>query len=405
MIKKFLPSILLFSISLLFCGSLVFAQEKKRGNPYAEGENIYKHYTGSIGTRKVVLDLVWGYQGGSNFGGSYYFFSDSPQVYHMSILEPPTFEHTEKLHGLVEEEENPWNYEDKSFDDADITWDFHIDGNTLTGVYRKKSTGEEHAMYLVETYGKSVAFDMVIGSDRVIVPNPSGSAVAAQIFTLGISPSPATTNITEMDFVNKELLKFTQVENIQSEYIADYYKAMRVNFIKGSKIYLTQLFASGNAFNTESDEYKSHLSRSLLVRPVYNDTGFLVIKKYYADGDKNTQDYLNLDLSRSKRLYLQDILKINDRWLSAMIEASFRAKYNMGNTAKLNQWLTIDRLPVSQKFSLSPRGIIFYYDKKSLIKDKSLVFYEPDFSIFVSYDQLRSMMKKDFAARIWSKSI
>ncbi|MCC7029183.1 MAG: hypothetical protein IT257_02680 [Chitinophagaceae bacterium] len=403
MIKKFLPAIVLVSLSLFLCNSLVFAQEKKRGNPYAEGENIYKHYAGSIGGRKVVLDLVWGFQGGSNFGGSYYYFTDSPQVNHMSILEPPTFEHTEKLRGIVEPEENPWNYEDLSFDDADVTWDFHIDGNILTGVYRKKSTGEEHALYLVETYGKSIAFDMVIGSDRVMIPSSSGGGAAAEIFTLGISPSPLTTNITEMDFVNKELLKFTQIENIQSEYIADYYKAMRVNFIKGSKIYFTQLFASGNAVNTESAEYKSHLTRRLLVRPVYNDTGFLVVKKYFFDGEKNTEQYLNLDLKRSKRLVLADILKINERWLSAMIEAAFRSKYNMGNTAKLNQWLTVDRLPVSQKYSLSPRGIIFYYDKKSLIKDKSLTFYEADFAVFISYEQLRSMMKRDFAARIWSK--
>ncbi len=388
--------------ALIICETHLFAQEKKRGNPYAEGENIYKHYTGTIGKRKVVLDLVWGYQGGSNFGGSYYYFTDSPHVYRMAILEPPTFEHTERLHAVVDDEENPWQPSNKSFNDADITWDFFIQDSTLTGVYKSKASGEEQTMYLVETRGQSLAFDIVIGSDRAIIPSPDGAGIRADIFTLGITPSRQYTNITEMDFVNRELLNFSRVENIQSEYIADYYKAMRVNFIKAAKIYFTRLFESGKPVNPEDAAYKSHTSRSLIMRPIYNDTGFLVIRKYYTDGGNRSEDFLNLDVKSAKRLALKDILKINPRVLSWMLETAFRRKYGLGNEAKLNQWLTVERLPVPEKFSLSPGGLTFYFDKKALIKDKNLSGWDPFFSVYLSYDQLRGMIRRDFAEkRLW----
>lgn len=394
--QKIQQVLFLILVMTLISGDFLSAQGRKGTDPYAPGENIYKHYVGTIGKRKAVLDLVWGYQGGSNFGGSNFYFMDTSVVYNLSILQPATFDHGETLHAVVDMGENPWGTEQ---DDAGISIDFNIIENKLTGKYHNMLTGEVYDINLTEEYGKPIAFDMIIGSDAATITGNHGNAVTADIFTLGVTPAVKITNITEMDFINKQLLKFAQLENIQAEYIADFYKEYRVNFISASKIYFTRLFASGNIINPESPEYKSNLSRMLILRPVYNDTGFLVFKKYADNGKGREMTFLNLDMKTKKPLQLKDIVKKNPGWMSSLLESQFRKKYNLGTTVKLKDLLKVDRMPVTENIALTHDGIIFYYKQVDILKENM----EPDLaiSVYLTYKQLRPILKKEFADRIW----
>jgi hypothetical protein len=63
---------------LLYCSmflSFLFAidtrslaqYKHRKANPHEAGEDIYKHYTGTIVSKKIVLDLRYGYQGATNY--------------------------------------------------------------------------------------------------------------------------------------------------------------------------------------------------------------------------------------------------------------------------------------------------------------------------------------------------
>jgi hypothetical protein len=78
---------LLTAVTLIVCCP-IHAQKKRSSTPHAPGEDIYKHYTGSIGKRQVTLDLRYGYQGASNYGGSSFYYADEDRIHHFYISEP-----------------------------------------------------------------------------------------------------------------------------------------------------------------------------------------------------------------------------------------------------------------------------------------------------------------------------
>ncbi len=87
---------------------IAYAGDRKTCIHHGPGEDIYKHYKGTIGTHQVLLDLRYGYCGSSNYGGSYIHDLTTGTTTRLIISEPASFAHNMELTGTESRIEDYW---------------------------------------------------------------------------------------------------------------------------------------------------------------------------------------------------------------------------------------------------------------------------------------------------------
>ncbi len=77
-------------ITALFIGvdSILSLAQVNINNTSASTLDIYRHYTGTIGSDHVVLDLRYGMDGGSNYGGSACYYIEKNLITNIMIRYP-----------------------------------------------------------------------------------------------------------------------------------------------------------------------------------------------------------------------------------------------------------------------------------------------------------------------------
>jgi len=359
----------LMAAFFIIASSVSYAQKKRAANPHAPGEDIYKHYTGTIGTRKVTLDLRYGYQGASNYGGSTYYYPNQEGTTLFYIYEPETFDHNVTLTAGEQEESHKLMADARELNrnrSAFPKWKFTITGNKLTGKWYSPDGIVIYDINLTEDYSRSYPMDVIYFRDT-----------SSETTLIAVKPS-ANTNSSDADFITSAELNFINGRSIGVNNWPDY-------FTGG---YAKKLAGVNDMF------------------PVYNDNGFLVLMKSQYTNKFPVDDFsfLCLDVLNKRILTLNDILNIDETRLSALLEKSVRKNYNLDPNKELSAWFLFDKIPVSEKIMIGNKGINFYYAIDEVIpakdyQDKFLDRHTP-IKIFLSYDDLKDMLKDDFKKRV-----
>lgn len=335
----------------------LYAQKKYTADPKAASENIYKHYTGTIGNRKVTLDLRWGYQGGSNYGGSYFYYNDEGGIRRFYIFEPKTYNHDETLTAREEGEYDLTTGEEDRKGGA--RWVFNINQRELSGKWYSGDGKDIRDIKLTEDLSHSYGFDLMPYSDfaRRNTSLRSGKNFAFVVRPVKQLMASGKHNNEEAKFIDEKLLQFLSDKNVD-----------------------------GNQ------------SASLL--PVYNTNDILVLKN---DGFINREAniaYLCLDVKNKKQLVSGDILIETGDRLKSLIEQSLRKQYKLDQRKKLSTWLKVDEMPLTNNVMPANGGLIFSYAPREILPaEKAEAMYSP-IDIFVSYQELDGLLTAAFKKRV-----
>ncbi len=364
---------------LLLCISFItpaHAGDRKTCHSDAPGENIYKHYTGTIGGKHVVLDLRYGFCGASNYGGSYVYFTEGNETKCLAIYEPKSFAHTAELHA----EEHPINYrwgipEEVVFP----SWTFVIKDDQLTGKWTsadKKTTAE---INLVEDYSKTIRLDLMSYRDSATTMQPGRPMRTAYFYYLGVKPT-ANANKAINYLINGELLKLTEVDQQGVTNI----EIMPATIAQQRFGEFTTAYGLMPEDTAQAEWHRGNFSYSALVFPVYNDNGLLSLE--LVNTGKKPSRYVCISLGTNKSLKLADIVTTNNGILKAQIIKEYR---NTADSETLKAF-PVSNIEVPENFMFTGKGIIFCYPYDT---GKG---YTAEARVFLSFKQLGTTMKKEF---------
>jgi hypothetical protein len=352
--RHFLAATLLVPACLLHTHSC--AQRWNTGK-HAPGADVYKHYTGTLGGKKVTLDLRYGYNGSSNYGGSTYYFPDKDERTLFYIRQPADFSRDVPL-VCFEQPEDTALITSRTYDNTSASWLFKITGDKLTGTWHSGIDRDHAVIELVEDYTNSCPMELAFFSNNLdVLPYPTAMICAI--------PSSR---------MNKEDAAFVTSEEI--------------SFLSGGKSPFTtwEAYEQGNAGRFDANRY---------LVPVYNDNGILVIENEYGSSHLGNLElsYLTLDIRNHKRLQADDMLNLASMKLSGLLEDAFRKKYGILATEPLSSRLRHDRIPSTKMVYPVHSGIVFCYMPDELAKDKEV-------AICVPYHQLRGILTPEFSKRL-----
>lgn len=360
--KTAFPGTLLI-LALLFCNN-IHAQRTTPYNPivhrqppgqHSVGQDIYKHYTGTIGGRKVSVDLRYGYQGASNYGGSTYYFADEDERTLFFIRQPPAFSHDVALDSWEVPEDTSLIGESPHVSPGP-GWSFRIEGDELNGTWHNTADLEHKDVVLREDYSNSCPMEIVfLGGGP---ESESGRSFMCAV------PS-AKMNKDDASFITAEQIRFFDGDN--------------------TKIKTWDRFVIWKAGNFEGTYFL----------PVYNDNGILVMESEYGSnitGDHKL-NYLCLDVRNHKRFSADDMLNIGSGKLSALLEDAVRTKYNIPADVPLSARLLREKIPHAKNVYPVHSGLVFCYNPGELVKDKEVVVHIP-------YRKLDGILRPGFSKRM-----
>ena len=387
-------------ITLLLLNTSVFAQGPENVDPLAPGEIIYKHFTGTVGHHKAVLDLRYGFQGASNFGGSTYYFTDEGGLNYFLISQPPSFKHTEVLRGQVYPENVPMSDIKNVYSIFVQTprFEFTLSHDSLLGKWFNPNGQEQLVITMTEDNVNSLPFEFKHAADSATAISQTNAAMKAVATYYGVR---ASLKMKEKDahFINKALGAFMGNTKIVVKDSRDLSEICIRTFLNNFVV----------AANDGKEVNASNFSGNYTLFPVYNDNGFLVLQKggfqYLFDTKEYTDRnlYLCLDVKDKKVLKPEDILAINNDALTALLEKAFRKKYQIDAGKKLSDYFTTEKMPLTDNFTLANRGLLFSYSPSKVFKDDQDIADLQEMRIFLSYDELAGMLKPEFKVRLGVK--
>jgi hypothetical protein len=385
--KQFL--LLSFLISTFILTKVAKAQENQSSLPAISTEDIYRHYTGSIGNRPAVVDFRYGFNGSSNYGGSRHYFADDKEgeALKFYIRQPKSFAHGEELTG------NDVNKKEDDIKRNGNHWRINLHADKLTGSY---STRENNfTVDLKEDYSRSVKFDVMSFRDKLQRIVNGDTVIAEELYT-GVQPA-ATVDKKKTDFILKSIYGFLALKEIKAKKLSDYPVKTTEQFFRAFDSKMTDIM-TGKAPVMNLARMKMGYYQGIIFMPFYNDNDILVLEeeKYntlndsYNDGDRR---YLSLDMARLKPITLPDMLNLDEEKLSAMLEEVLRSQFGIQEGQKLDSWLLVNKIPVTRNAYPGHNGIYFTYNPGELRSDKLI-------NIYLPYKTLEPIMKKEFKTRI-----
>ena len=97
---------------------------------------------------------------------------------------------------------------------------------------------------------------------------------------------------------------------------------------------------------------------------------------------------------------LSIILTIDKNKLSVLLEKSFRNRYSIPATKKLNTVLKVSKIPFTANVAVVHGGLNFSYDYYSLFAKHKDDFAKTEVNIFIPYTDLQDLLKPGFKDRI-----
>ncbi len=373
--------------TLLFGSTHAVAQKQRKANPHEPGEDIYKHYTGTIGTKKITMDLRWGYQGGSNYGGSTYYTPGDDKVTRLIIGEPESFDHGVPMIGHEDAEDNSLTEKPGNWDHS-ARWNFTISGNKITGKWSSADGGQQLDINLTEDYSNAIPLDLKVAEYSSVQKVEGSDKPLAQTTAIYVTPTAQVENANKL-MVERAIYELTGIG------------AGRVaNFSELPRLYNNAYAAEVSRLNKTTTEHE----KIGFFMPVYNDNGFLVLEKDEMDltGRKNAYAYQYIDVKYQRAYQSFEILAPDRPVLTPLLTAEFRKKYHLPTNKALSTWLRTDDLPVPETFYPMQKGIMFVYSAGDILKDtdEGRSTFNRKISLYLPYTQISSILGQDFKARM-----
>ncbi len=380
---------------LLFFSVGADAQKKRSNTPHAPGEDIYKHYVGTIGKKKIALDLRYGYQGASNYGGSKYYTLGKDDRVLFYIAEPETFEHGVPM--TAREDEGYIGVPKRNENSSQPKWEFVIKGDKLTGTKKSGDGGKGESIDLKEDYSQSVPLElryMKNFSQKIMPGRNKPLAISSVLYVI---PSETADEATST-LVNKSLLDLLGIKDFNDS-----------TGNGPSDVYNYRFFATcEKVIDSVSDDeipdnpYTQHTT----VLPVYNDKGLLVLKKDektdFDNGLKSQMQFSYIDVRNKKTWSSAEVLNVNAPKLSEILEATVRSMFNISADKKFSEFIAEGKMPVSEFFYPANEGVYFCYPNqlRASFYDNDSRVYSEDFEVYVSYEKLGDIVTEGFRNRI-----
>ncbi len=392
--------IVFFLLVFPIFGAGLRAQVAENVDPYAPGENIYRHYTGTIGQHKAVIDLRFGFQNASNFGGSTYYFTDEGGLNFFLLSKPPTTAHNDQQRAQVYPENIPLKEVKNVYSIFVQTsrFEFTLSHDSLIGKWYNQNAMEPLIITLTENYSNAVPLIFKHIDDSAVANGKNNETKKAVASYNGVQLSPKV-NEKDAQFITKAVSQFL---GGNGKGLSDPYDLSRAVF--------QQYFLGFNSTVKKGEKLDgSTFSGIYTLFPVYNDNGFLILQvggyqydfanKEYTDRNR----YLCLDVKNKKTLNPDDILEPNNEVLTTLLEKTFREKYQLEPGKKLNELFTTDKMPLTDNIMPVSKGIIFSYYPAKIFRESEDISELQEMRLFISYTELHSLLKPDFKARIGLK--
>ncbi len=380
----------------VFSGVL-YAQTPGGSDSLGVPDSFFRHYTGTAGRHKMVLDMRYNASGIPSLGSSTYYFTDEGGLNFFLTKAPPQYSKSDVFNSQVFPENMPLSNISNAYSDQVQTsrLSFVFSHDSIKGTWLNGNGQEQLPLTLKEDNTGGVPFIFSQTTDSVVVVTKKQETVKALATYVGVQPSPRS-NTKDVMFIDKALARFMGGSE---------------SHIKDSRYFSAICFQKFfDQFRAAAKENKrltaTSFSDVFTLFPVYADNGFLVLQQggYQYDFDKDSYTdqnrYLCLDLESRKTLQLDDILVRNNDMLSKLLENAFRKKYQVEPGKKLNTMFLTDALPVTDNFILVGKGLIFSYSPAVIFREEQDISGLQEMRLFLSYDELAGMLKPEFKSRV-----
>lgn len=368
---------LIFTFLLASCVAFAAsAQNRKPCDTDVQGDNIYKHYSGTIGQRKVMVDLRYGYCGASNYGGSYVYDLTNGTVAILMIGEPESFMHGVPLTG----HELSVSLNDWGEGASRASWNFTIAGDRLTGKWHSADKKQEANIDLKEDYRTSYSFDMVSARDSAKTMRPGKPMLTAQYSFFGAIPS-SKVEVQDANYIKQIISGLADGTTANT---ADIESLPSIVFQKNTSDFTTgyKMLPADTSDITWKYGYLQYTAYTT-VYPIYNNDGIVALeytRAGYFDKFNEQRHVVIIDVKNKKVLNAENIFVSKEKLVVKLKELY---KKQPGAVLSLND-ITADA-----EFMVSASGIVFWFRGQQ----------KPD-AIYVPYTQIADLLTKDFRKRM-----
>ncbi len=329
----------------------------------------YCHFVGTInGNLPIVVDLV---QQGNSYSGNYYYTK-----YNLPI----------SLEGQVNKN---GEIELSVYDDNGEKSEFIVgktNQNTFVGNWYNKDKTKKLPISLVEDYSKSISFKMTSLKDSIKLiktKKESPQAVFSEVF-VEVNQVPQGSNLAKI----KELIQKKQ--NLSSS------KTVKQVIEKNKNDYFKEYLEANKDFEQEYS-YMANWERQNGVSIVFNDNYFttLVFFAYQYSGGAHggySENFLIIDTKNGKEIKLNDIFDKSALVIlqKRMLKKAYAYTNSENATSLEDAGYLVDKIDVTDNFSLNERGITFVYQQYEIAP------YALGMPAFVfTWEEIKDMIKTD----------
>ncbi len=378
-------------------GSIVVAQSHDTEKPGAEPDNIYKHYTGTIGNKKVIVDLRYGFNGSSNYGGSTYHFAGEDKFTQFMIRQPQSFAHNVLLTATESIDDTDIEKSPIGRNEAAPKWRFTIAGNKLTGSRFSAGNEVHQDIKLVEDYGNSTAFNVVAARHSSIEMLPGADNPRIETYLTFVTPSSGTSE-TDARLIEDGVMKVAGFTRKEVPDFGDLPKAFSQQFTDTCHRRAKASFTSIDSF--------SRFMKMATIMPVYNDNGIVVLENNEVQSELTGIvagfSYHCIDLHNHREYPFSEMMNTDKTKLGAILEMTIRENFRLEKSEKLSTWLRSDKMPVSNFFYPVEKGMIFVYKVDDLIEQEKItpMMFRTQISLYVPYGKLDGLLLPGFKKRL-----
>jgi hypothetical protein len=383
-------------ITLFILNTTLHAQGEADSMP----KNLYRHYTGTIGNHKAVMDLRYGFAGAANAAGSSYYFTDEAGLNFFSLKGPQAYSHSRVLQAQVFPENIPLSQVGEAYSllMQTIRFDLSFSHDSVTGDMFDPGVQGQLKIRLKEDHNNPLPFVFKHDSTSTTATGKKNETLTATATYDGIEPGR---KMSEKDavFIGKAVARFMGGVEPRDKEAHDLAHIC-------TQSYLSRFTA---AVNKGKKLDGSSFSGVYTLFPVYSDNGLLVLQQsgYQYDFDNaaytDQSRYLNLDVKNKRALQLDDVLVRNNDALAALLEKAFRKKYQLEPGKKLKDLFITEMMPLTDNFILVNKGIIFSYSPAKIFREEEDITGLQEMRLFLTYDELGSMLQPEFKNRVGLK--
>lgn len=376
---RYIISVILACISATAIG-------QQHGSPY---QLWYKHYTGTIGQRHVIVNL-YNYCSGLppihlQAGGNYIPDGDK----YISLW--PPFNVADDNEVILEEHSEIYNSDPAS---KEIAWHIHFDTHGITGIRLSKDSTISEQIYLAEDYTDAMPLAVVHDLDSTVYKMALGLTFSMHAQTIALLPAFRDRNTADT-LVFHAIAR--DIGDTTAQNANDLLARIRHNNSQLFDDYRRYMADTSETHDSTSPDNWETCNRYTCV---YNQQGLLQLEEFcygYSGGAHGIffYNYLCFDLLQHKLLQFADIIQPDSSELNRLLDIALRKLYHIPMHDALSKYNMGPGISVTHKIILSETGIFFCYDPYEIAS-----YTYGQIKVFISYTALRKWLTPAFRKRM-----